>query len=204
MKKLLTILFVLGLTFGLRAQDVTISTSGCVLTITKSGSTAATFALDNVLASKKGKDLYITTETGALPYRVQENRISNFVADQADSSIALIATAINACEQVLDEIDITSIDSTGSITETAAINVYSFTSVTGGGQTIAIPQTPSTGWQLIVKDYTADFGTDNLTLDPTGGTQIDAANTYVLDAIKESVVLLFNGTRYLVVSAYKE
>lgn len=72
-------------------------------------------------------------------------------------------------------------------------------STSGGIKTIQLPNAPSTGRFIVIKDATGNAATNNITVTTVGGAvNIDGAVTYTMNAAYQSISVLFNGTSYLV------
>jgi hypothetical protein len=66
--------------------------------------------------------------------------------------------------------------------------------------TVLLPDAPATGRSFIIKDFTGSANTFNITLSTPGGVVlIDAAATYVMNTNYQSVQVIFNGTKYMIV-----
>lgn len=96
-----------------------------------------------------------------------------------DDSLAVHRTAVGA----------------GGYTVTANDLYIAITTITGGGDTIAIPDasTAGIGKTIVIKDASGTAGTNNLTLDPAGSDTIDGAATYLINTNGDSVVLISDG-----------
>lgn len=67
----------------------------------------------------------------------------------------------------------------------------------GGPITVLLPNTTSTGREIIVKDRTGNSSTNNLTVTTVGGiVTIDGMTTYVFTDAYESVDLMFGSSVY--------
>lgn len=67
----------------------------------------------------------------------------------------------------------------------------------GGAITIQLPNAPTTGRYITIKDSTGSASTNNITVTTVGGVvTIDGATSYVMSADYESVSVLFNSTSY--------
>ncbi len=67
----------------------------------------------------------------------------------------------------------------------------------GAPITIQLPNAPSTGRLIIVKDRTGSSRTNNITVTTVGGVvNIDGATTYVINSAYQSIEVLFDGTTY--------
>ena len=82
---------------------------------------------------------------------------------------------------------------------TAANNDGVLTDTTGGGFTVTLPTTPSVGNIVIVIDSLSQWGTNNLTIDPTASIKIagnTAGDTLVCDITGATVTLIYTGATY--------
>jgi len=67
----------------------------------------------------------------------------------------------------------------------------------GGAITVQLPNAPTTGRYITIKDSTGSANTNNITVTTVGGAvTIDGATSYVMTANYESVSVLFNGSNY--------
>jgi len=82
---------------------------------------------------------------------------------------------------------------------TAANNDGVLTNTTGGAFTVTLPSTPSVGNIVLVIDSFSQWGTNNLTVDPTGSIKIagnTAGDTLVCDITGATVTLVYTGATY--------
>jgi hypothetical protein len=82
---------------------------------------------------------------------------------------------------------------------TAANNDGVLTNPTGGAFTVTLPSTPSVGNIVLVIDSLSQWGTNNLTIDPTGSIKIagnTAGDTLVCDITGATVTLVYTGASY--------
>ncbi len=82
---------------------------------------------------------------------------------------------------------------------TAANNDGVLTDTTGGAFTVTLPTTPSVGDIVIVIDSLSQWGTNNLTVDPTALIKIagnTAGDTLVCDITGATVTLVYTGATY--------
>jgi len=82
---------------------------------------------------------------------------------------------------------------------TAANNDGVLTNTTGGAFTVTLPSTPSVGNIVLVIDSLSQWGTNNLTIDPTGSIKIagnTAGDTLVCDITGATVTLVYTGASY--------
>jgi len=74
------------------------------------------------------------------------------------------------------------------------------TAITAGGDTITLDDDlTDAGRTFIIKDESGTAGTNNITIDPEGGTLIDGALTYVMNANYESKTVYSDGTNWFVI-----
>lgn len=67
----------------------------------------------------------------------------------------------------------------------------------GGPITIQLPNAPTTGRTLIIKDRTGSANTNNITVTTVGGVvNIDGATTYVMNTQYSAIEVLFDGSTY--------
>jgi hypothetical protein len=82
---------------------------------------------------------------------------------------------------------------------TAANNDGVLTNTTGGAFTVTLPTSPSVGNIIIVVDSLSQWGTNNLTVDPTASIKIagnTAGDTLVCDITGATVTLVYTGATY--------
>jgi hypothetical protein len=82
---------------------------------------------------------------------------------------------------------------------TAANNDGVLTNTTGGAFTVTLPTSPSVGNIIIVIDSLSQWGTNNLTIDPTALIKIagnTAGDTLVCDITGATVTLVYTGATY--------
>ena len=82
---------------------------------------------------------------------------------------------------------------------TAANNDGVLTNTTGGAFTVTLPTSPSVGNIIIVIDSLSQWGTNNLTIDPTASIKIagnTAGDTLVCDITGATVTLVYTGATY--------
>jgi len=82
---------------------------------------------------------------------------------------------------------------------TAANNDGVLTDTTGGAFTVTLPSSPSVGNIVLVIDSLSQWGTNNLTIDPTGSIKIagnTAGDTLVCDITGATVTLVYTGASY--------
>lgn len=70
----------------------------------------------------------------------------------------------------------------------------------GGIKTVQLPNAPTTGRWVIIKDSTGSAAANNITVTTVGGVVlIDAAATFTINAAYQSVTVVFNGTAYMII-----
>ena len=82
---------------------------------------------------------------------------------------------------------------------TAANNDGVLTNTTGGAFTVTLPTSPSVGNIVVVVDSFSQWGTNNLTIDPTASIKIannTAGDTLVCDITGITVTLVYTGATY--------
>jgi len=82
---------------------------------------------------------------------------------------------------------------------TAANNDGVLTDTTAGAFTVTLPSSPSVGNIVLVIDSLSQWGTNNLTIDPTGSIKIagnTAGDTLVCDITGATVTLVYTGATY--------
>ena len=82
---------------------------------------------------------------------------------------------------------------------TAANNDGVLTNTTGGAFTVTLPASPSVGNIVVVVDSFSQWGTNNLTIDPTASIKIagnTAGDTLVCDITGATVTLVYTGATY--------
>lgn len=94
-------------------------------------------------------------------------------------------------------LDITSLDNTDSPYVVLSTDEYLSCDVSGGVLTIQMPNAPSTGRIITVKDSGGDAATSNITVTTVGGVvTIDGGTSFVMNTNYESARFIFNGTSY--------
>jgi hypothetical protein len=82
---------------------------------------------------------------------------------------------------------------------TAANNDGVLTNTTAGAFTVTLPTSPSVGNQIIVADAFSQWGTNNLTIDPTASIKIagnTAGDTLTCDITGASITLVYTGASF--------
>lgn len=71
---------------------------------------------------------------------------------------------------------------------------------TGGIKTVQLPNAPTTGRWITIKDSAGTAAANNITITTVGGVVlIDAAATFVMNSAYQSVTVVFNGTSYMII-----
>jgi len=92
---------------------------------------------------------------------------------------------------------ITSLDDTDSAYVVLASDRYMSCNTSAGILQINLPNAPTTGRNVTIKDSSGTADTNNITITTVGGVVlIDGATTFVMNTEYESVNLIFNGTSY--------
>jgi hypothetical protein len=95
------------------------------------------------------------------------------------------------------ELAITSLDHTDSIYTVLSTDEYLSCDVSGGVLQINMPNAPTTGRIITVKDNSGSAATSNITVTTVGGAvNIDGATTYVMNTNYQAARFIFNGTFY--------
>lgn len=91
----------------------------------------------------------------------------------------------------------TEIDFADSPYTVLATDAFISVDTSGGAITVLLPNTTTTGREVVVKDRTGNGITNNITITTVGGlVNIDGAVTYVLDDDYDSVDILFGSSVY--------
>ncbi|MFP3859268.1 MAG: hypothetical protein ACLFUW_00450 [Bacteroidales bacterium] len=94
-------------------------------------------------------------------------------------------------------LDITSLDDTDSPYTVLSGDEYLSCDVSGGTLTIEMPNSPSTGRVITVKDSGGDASSNNITVTTVGGSvTIDGSTTYVMNTDFQAARFIFNGSFY--------
>lgn len=178
--------------------------SNIPIEVTLGGTAATTLTQDGVLlgngtsaisATAAGNDgMVLIGATGAAPA---------FASITAGANISLtpgvntLAIAANAGALVLAYTDIDNTDSPYTVlTSDYVIGCDSTAAVI----TVNLPNAPATGSSWIIKDAAGQAAAFNITLTTPGGVVlIDSAATFVMNTAYQSVQVVFNGTKYIVV-----
>lgn len=94
-------------------------------------------------------------------------------------------------------VDITSIDNTDSPYIVLSTDEYLSCDVSLGVLTIQLPNAPTTGRVIIIKDSAGNCAANNITVTTVGGVvTIDGGTSFVMNTNYESISVIFNGTSY--------
>ena len=94
-------------------------------------------------------------------------------------------------------LSITALDNTDSPYAVLDADEYLSCDVSGGVLTIQLPNAPTTGRIIIVKDSGGDAATSNITVTTVGGVvTIDGATSFVMNTNYQAANFIFNGTSY--------
>ncbi len=92
---------------------------------------------------------------------------------------------------------ITALDNTDSPYTVLAADEYLSCDVSGGVLTIDLPDAPTTGRVIRIKDSGGDANTNNISVTTDGGAvTIDGETTFTMNTDFESISVIFNGTSY--------
>lgn len=91
----------------------------------------------------------------------------------------------------------TSVNHAASPYTVLATDYYIAADVTAGVISILMPNAPTTGRTIVVKDKVGLAATSNITVTTVGGAvNIDGATSFVMNTAYESAEFIFNGTSY--------
>jgi len=94
-------------------------------------------------------------------------------------------------------ISITALDDTDSPYTVLSADFYMSCDVSGGVLSILMPDGPTTGRVLLVKDVGGDAASNNITVTTvSGAVTIDGSTTFVMNTDFEAANFVFNGTSY--------
>lgn len=94
-------------------------------------------------------------------------------------------------------LSITSLDNTDSPYTVLSTDEYLSCDVSGGVLTIDLPDAPTTGRVVIVKDSTGSAAASNITVTTVGGVvTLDGATSVTMNTAYEALQFIFNGTSY--------
>lgn len=92
---------------------------------------------------------------------------------------------------------VTSINDTDSPYTVLSTDEYLSCDISGGILTIELPDAPTTGRVIKVKDLGGDAATNNISVTTVGGAvTIDGATTYTMNTNYQAISVIFNGTSY--------
>ena len=95
------------------------------------------------------------------------------------------------------ELNITSLDDTDSPYTVLSTDEYLSCDVSSGTLTIDLPDAPTTGRVVRIKDSTGNAATNNISVTTAGGVvTIDGVTTFTMNTNYESISVIFNGTSY--------
>jgi hypothetical protein len=72
---------------------------------------------------------------------------------------------------------------------------------TGGAVTATLPSAPATGAAILFADAGGAFATNNLTIDPNGGTIMDSGSSMAVSTDNQTVGLFYSGTTWRIYNA---
>jgi len=115
----------------------------------------------------------------------------------ANISITNGAGSITIAANGGGSLDITAIDNTDSPYTVLSTDEYLSCDVSGGILTIELPDAPSTGRVIRIKDSGGDAATNNISVTTVGGAvTIDGVTTYTMNTNYQAISVIFNGTSY--------
>ena len=172
---------------GITLTPGPITTTGSValtvpVVIANGGTNATTFATTDGTVYFDGTRL-VTTATGTAGQVLTSNGVGvapTYQAGGGGGSTTYVYTNVNTTPYVV-------------------LNADQFLSVDSSGSAIQVnlPNAPTTGRFLIIKDRTGNAVVNNITVTTVGGAVlIDGATTFVMNTNYESIQVLFNGTSY--------
>jgi len=95
------------------------------------------------------------------------------------------------------ELAITSLDDTDSPYTVLSTDEYLSCDVSGGTLTVDLPDAPTTGRVIRIKDSGRDAATNNISVTTVGGVvTIDGVTTFTMNTNYQSISVIFNGTSY--------
>lgn len=83
----------------------------------------------------------------------------------------------------------------GAVTVSSTDHVVVVNKTTGAATAVALPASPATGREIIIKDGKGDAGTNNITITPAAGN-IDGGATTVIATNYRSLTLIYNGAEW--------
>lgn len=129
-------------------------------------------------------------DTGGVPVAATLTEGSNITITNGAGSITIAAAGGG-------EIPITSLDNTDSPYTVLTADKYLSCDVSLGVLTISLPNAPTTGRVIRIKDLAGNAGTNNISVTTVGGVvTIDGATTYTMNTDYQSISVIFNGTSY--------
>lgn len=84
----------------------------------------------------------------------------------------------------------------GNYTVLSTDDIIQKNAITGGGDTITLPESPARGKMFMIKDASGGAGTDNLTIDTVGAPTIDGAASVIINTNYMGLQFYFDGTNY--------
>ena len=162
---------------------LTAGTSGGVLAYTASGTLASSAALTQygVVYGGGAGAAPAATAVGTATHVLTSNGSGVAPTFQAPAAGGITYTAVKVANY-------TAVNNDGVLTNT-----------TGGAFTVTLPTSPSVGNIVIVVDSFSQWGTNNLTIDPTASIKIagnTAGDTLVCDITGATVTLVYTGASY--------
>lgn len=121
------------------------------------------------------------------------------IAGGSIANVTLTDVTINGTETARNERIVTG---SGDVTVASDDYIITINKTIPEITTVTLPLAPTTSRSLIIKDGQGEAGDFNITLDGNGKT-IDSVSTFVLLADWQSVEIVYNGTEWNVLSAYK-
>jgi len=100
----------------------------------------------------------------------------------------------------LKDLAITSVNDAASPYTVLDTDIVIACNVSAGVVTVNLPNAPTTGRVVYIKDSTGDAVTNNITITTVGGVvTIDGATSQVMNTAFQSITALFDGTKYLII-----
>ncbi len=156
--------------------DVTGNPGTNTLTISDDGTIPTTFTEDSGTATPAANNLNIFGGT-------------NITTSGAGSTVTINA---HTGSQI---VNITAVSSGPYVV--GADDYYLSCDISGGAFDVELPNAPTTGRVIIVKDSTGNAATNNLTVTTVGGVvTIDGGTSFVMNTDYEAANFIFNGTSY--------
>lgn len=173
--------------------NVTIgSTTGTSSTDIRSGSGGLRlFGVDGVSVGNTSKVLTMGTLGSA-------DKIGTAIIS-AGTGIGIVNTANTITVSASPGFTITSISQANSPYDTLFEDQLVSVDCSGGAVTVRLPNAISTGKVIIIKDSAGFAATNNITVTTSGGSvTIDGATSYAINSNYQSVEIIFDGTKYLI------